>query len=133
MSDVYIMNTAFLDSFSSPLPTWRDQKPRLASPPANCRLCGEPLIEIEFKKYFALVCDNDRCHMFRQPQGYRSKDPNPEPALSYLEQRKTNYQALRALGIPCIKASILSSNKRTEEIKEQARLGSTQLTLLRGY
>ena len=128
------MNTAFLDSFFPPiLSNGRDQQPRLASPPANCRLCGEPLIESEFPKHFVLMCDNYHCYMFRQPQGNKEKKPSPEPALSYLEQKKINYHALRALDIPSRKASVLSSNKRVREIEEQARLGGTQLTLLRGY
>jgi len=28
-------------------------------------------MEMRFAKGFELVCDNDRCHLFRQPQGCR--------------------------------------------------------------
>lgn len=78
MDDAFIMITAFFDSFfPSSFTNGRDQPRRLASPPANCRLCSEPLIEVEFSKCFALLCDNGRCHLFRQPQGTREKNPEP--------------------------------------------------------
>ena len=79
MDDAFIMTTAFFDSFSPPFShgNGESQPRRLASPPANCTVCGEPLIEMEFTKGFVVVCDNWKCYLFRQPQGTREKNPEP--------------------------------------------------------
>lgn len=127
MNDAYILSACFLNSLSPPiLINGRDQKPRLASPPANCRLCGEPLIEIGFPKHFAIMCDNDRCHIFRQSQANRDRNSDALPTLmpqcrgrgatyeNYKAQKRENSQLLRNLDIPAREAGAMTSNKQTQ-------------------
>ena len=91
MDDAFIMTTtnilypAFFDG-------GRDQPRRLASPPASCSMCGEPLIEIEFSKGFELTCDKVGCYLFRRPQGIRLKEPK-------VEQEATSYHVRHDVGI----------------------------------
>lgn len=145
MDDAFIMTTAFFDSFSPPFLNGQSesQPRRLASPPANCSMCGEPLIQMEFPKGFEIVCDNWRCHMYRQSQGCRTKDPpegKSKPSIAktqqpnyqdYLEQRKYNYRWLREHGFGSVQAALFCTNKKVREIEEQLGQGATQLPLLR--
>jgi hypothetical protein len=71
--DTYTLHSAFLDSLRPPLRCAGGQPARLASPAAACYMCGEPLIEMEFRGHFALMCDNWRCILYRQSQGSRAK------------------------------------------------------------
>ena len=44
----------------------------------RCQACGEPLMEISANRdYFMHLCDNQGCPMWRQPQGYMGKNPDP--------------------------------------------------------
>ena len=110
-------------------------EPRLASPARYCMTCGAPLIQTRLNRYVAFVCDNWRCTLFRERQGYKEVEPrpssentstapggrNPEAYLRYLTQRRENYRMLRQVGVPPVEASRLTSNR-------QARL-----TLQRDY
>jgi hypothetical protein len=90
MTDSFTLQIAFLDSLFPPSgANGRGQSPRLASPPAHCALCGEPLIEIEFGKHYAMCCDNWHCHIYRQPQGCRAKehDEYAQDALGIFMER----------------------------------------------
>jgi hypothetical protein len=40
----------------------------------NCKSCKQPLIEIEINHHFRVVCDNDRCKLFREGQGCIAKE-----------------------------------------------------------
>jgi hypothetical protein len=128
MDDAFIMNTALLDSVSRPFPTngngGEEHKPKLASPPARCRMCGKLLIEFEFRDGLALTCNTVGCYQSRQPQVYRAKNPRtlseaPKYRTSTYEdhkaQKRENYRLLRNLGIEPKQASLKSnSNKQTQ-------------------
>ena len=149
MDDAFILNTTFLSTFFPPFfSNGRGQKPTLASPPTNCSnpVCRQPLIEIEFKRHFALVCDNIHCDLFRQPQGSREKEPSLESetegkskpiwarGLGYQvhnERKKANYRLLRDLGLSCNEVKNNTSDKRTKEIMDKVGLGGIQLILAR--
>jgi hypothetical protein len=130
MDDAFIkINTALLNTVSRPFPTngngGAQNKPKLASPPARCSLCGKPLIEFEFRDHFALTCDTVGCYLFRQTQECRAKNPRQEEkdrcykwSSSYEDfkaQKRENYRLLRNLGIEPKEASLKSnSNKQTQ-------------------
>jgi hypothetical protein len=129
MDDAFIkVNTALLDKVSRPFPTngngGAQNKPKLASPPAWCSLCGKPLIEFEFRDHFALTCDTVGCYLFRQTQECRAKNPGQEEKRHYRcattyedfkAQKRENYRLLRDLGIEPKEASLKSnSNKQTQ-------------------
>jgi len=128
MDDAFIMNITLFDSFSPPFPgngNGRDQnKPKLASPPARCSVCGKPLIEFEFRDGFALTCDTVGCYQSRQPQVYRTKNAETLPGAAkyrtstyddFKAQKRENYRLLRNLGIEPQDANLMSSsNQRTE-------------------
>jgi hypothetical protein len=90
-----------------------------------CPNCNEPLIEIEFKDGFQIVCDNWRCYLYRQPQRNRLKEPEAVTIGSYYrpkagptyeaykEHRKENYRVLVGLGISPIEARNMASDKQT--------------------
>jgi len=105
---------------------------------ANCSCCGQPLTEFSFHKHYLSVCNNWKCLLHKEPQGYREKTlaeqlgqkaqagPVKAKAKSslrpgyyvYLETKKQNYQHLRDLGVGSKEAAALStSNKRTREIE----------------
>jgi hypothetical protein len=127
MDDAFIMNTALLDSVSRPFPIngngWEQNKPKLASPPAKCSVCGKPLIEFEFRDHFALTCDTVGCYLFRQTQECRAKNPRQEGKRHYRcattyedfkAQKRENYRLLRNLGIEPREASLKATNKQTQ-------------------
>jgi hypothetical protein len=43
--------------------------------PYSCSACEKPLIEIDCGKYYRIVCDNGQCHLYREKQGIREKNP----------------------------------------------------------
>lgn len=92
------LTTIFFSPFLPPFFNGARREPRLASPRVLCRWCSEPLIEANFSKHVAYLCDNWRCPLFRQPQGCRSKESD-----SYM---------LRGMGIKPREASNLSSDRR---------------------
>lgn len=73
MNGTCSLQTAFLDSLLNPYHCSGGQTRRLASPAAACYMCGQSLIEVEFRGHFALMCDNWRCILYRQSQGSRAK------------------------------------------------------------
>jgi len=92
----------------------------------SCQACGMPLIEIEFRTHFRIVCDNDCCYLFRERQGCRAKESEeiPEktsttnrllmPSYSaYKEEKNQNYRLLRNLGVSCREAMAMTSRKQT--------------------
>lgn len=132
--DAYILTTTTYFRYPPFLNGNGESQPRrLASPPANCTMCGEPLIEHEFTKGFELTCDKVGCYMFRQPQRVRYKEPlevKPKPSIpkteqpnyqGYLEQRTWNYQRLCELGFGAVEAGRCASNKKVREIEEKIR------------
>jgi len=100
-----------------------------------CSSCAQPLIESDFNRLFYLyLCDNPKCRLFRQPQGKRSKHPEPEvqrhrkatelPGYPAIRARaKANYRTARLLGIECREASKCRSQRRINEALERAGQG----------
>jgi hypothetical protein len=133
MDDAFMMTTTFFNLLSPPFLNGQgeSQPRRLASPPANCTACGEPLIEMEFSKGFELVCDNYKCYMFRQPQVCRTNNPEPhspaqrweakypEQYERYKTQKRENYRLLVENGILPIEARMMTSNKQTRIALEE--------------
>lgn len=107
-------------------PCWRQEM--------NCKSCGHPLIEVSINKDYCLyLCDNSSCLLFRERQGVRKKEPEPDPTSGfkpdrrllpsyypYLEQKKHNYHFLRNLGIRSSDAARMTSNKQTRFAAEMA-------------
>lgn len=97
-----------------------------------CKNCKQPLTEIEFNNHYRLVCDNDRCNLFREGQGFRAKNPEQistrtntinrlyrSSYSAYLEERNQNYHLLRSLGVPSREAMSMMSRKQTRIYLEQ--------------
>jgi len=85
-------------------------------------------MESDFNRcYYIYLCDNDKCRLFRQRQGVRSKDPEPEPEIQHRKatelpsypairaRAKENYRTARLLGIECREASKCRSQKRINQ------------------
>lgn len=98
----------------------------------NCRRCGQLLMRINGnRRYWLHLCNNDKCELSHQPQGYSEKpllqEPDPKPIPNrlskasygtYCEQRKINYRALRDLGLDSKEAAFNTSNKHTKELQK---------------
>lgn len=150
MDDAFILNTTLLSSFFPPFLANGRGQPRLASPPAYCRnpQCKSHLIEMEYGKHIALVCDRVGCYLFRERQEYRERVPLSESETAvgtenkskpvwlrgagyqvHNERKKANYRLLRDLGLSYSEVINNTSDKRTKEILERVQLGGVQLTL----
>lgn len=89
----------------------------------HCRNCEQTLMEMDFNtKYYVYVCDNWHCHLYRQPQANRAKEPAlvveqnrrwQSPYEAYKEQKRQRYHLLRDAGIPPTTANKMTSNKQT--------------------
>ena len=95
----------------------------------NCKFCGQELLQMNGNSnYYVYVCDDWHCHIFRQPQAYRARNPDALPELipryrsrrgftyeDFKVQKRENYQVLRNLGIAPKAANLKSSsNKQTQ-------------------
>lgn len=96
--------------------------------PTHCAMCGSPLIRINFRKGFVLVCDNWPCYKYRAPQYtelteapilpfmtkrgkyiFRErKDPNKNPVI--LHRRRERYHYARDHGLPSVLAGAICGN-----------------------
>jgi len=101
----------------------------------RCRECGERLIIDDFNRsYYVLLCDNTKCHIFRQSQGNIAKDHDQPGVLRQIityphtyrpgyalekHQKKINYHKLRDLKIPCRVAARCCSKKLTDFLLNQ--------------
>lgn len=64
----------------------------------NCKACNQPLIEIPVNNHYRLVCDNDRCKLFREGQGIKAKKvenapEKPEPFTYTMPMRARTKRA----------------------------------------
>ena len=104
----------------------------------TCRACGKPLTRCTINtRYYTLICDNDRCYLFGQPQRNIPKEQDASTValakyydkkrrpgyIHWLSQKRINYRILRDLAkLSCKEATAMSSNKQTKFILEQLGL-----------
>ena len=95
-----------------------------------CSWCGQKLIKIPFGTRYALVCDNHKCHLFRERQVSEVKVKATKDEASnlhrktlrgyrnYLKKKRDNYRKLRDAGVDCRTAAKCQSDKRVRELLE---------------
>ena len=100
-----------------------------------CPYCLQPLIYIPVNQHYRVVCDNDRCYLFREGQGVVPRDnngPREKPKKlpltlvirpnrnEYNREGVANYRFARSLDIPSVVARDLR-HKSKKEIERAAK------------